>query len=256
MGQVGAGEVFAQAAGPVLGAVGVGLARTGAGQGPEFRDHGSGDSGVLADVEGVGAKAEDLGLPAERRDVARGEAVCTQCVKTVFENAEIIEEMADRGVTARPAFQHSAEAVADGGEGLAEKLSGVAGGQRLRARGGGGDAVDAFREVRRKGHDPRGDAKTRGGGGHGVKVAREDRVAGPGERVAGGFRGDVGVAVAVAADPGVEADAGGGLQAVTEAGGGGGGETVEDLGDGVVKRVAEELQAPFDLVREARAFDA
>ena len=46
------------------------------------------------------------------------------------------------------------------------------------------------------------------------------------------------------------------VQALAEAGSGGGGEAVENLRDGVIEGVAEELQAPFDLVRKAGAFDA
>jgi hypothetical protein len=252
MAQVGAAKFHAQAAGPVRGAIG----RCGAGERPKFGQDRSGDGGVLPDVERMGAKAEDLGLPAQGRQVAGGQPVGAKAKEAIFQHAQIGEKMADRGVAPCPAAQQDLQPVGDGGEGLSEDFARIAGRKVGRAGAPGDDRLDPGLNLGRNRSDPRGDADPRGGSGHGVEITAENRPAGAVERVSGGGGGDIRVAVTVAADPGVEADARGDGKTLAKAVGGGGGETVEQLWHGIVKRVAEELQAPFDFVGKAGAFDA
>ena len=137
---------------------------------------------------------------------------------------------------------------------LAEQFPGIAALIERGPAGPRGDRADRPGDLGRDRDDPRGYADLRRRSAQPFAVALQYRRPRAVQRGARDLGRDVGVAVAVAADPGMKPDAGRDLHLTPEAGAGGGAETVEKLRHRVIDTVAEELQAPFDLIRQARPF--
>ncbi len=224
-------------------------------QAPDLGQHGGGHGRVLAHVEGRGAEAEGLGLPAQRAEMAHGDRLGADGRERVLQHPQIGDEHADRGIGPGLARQRRLHAPGHRRQRLAEDLARVAPLQLLGLAAAFDDRPQRCLDRGWQRDDPRGDANLGRRPGQRLAVALDDRPAGPLEGVARDRGDDVRVAVTVAADPGMEPHARGDLDPLAEAVATGEDEGPEQLRDRVEDRVAEELQAPFDLVRQPRALE-